>query len=388
MTVGSILATLALLSLGLTLWQWLAAKDFPFDRRVTLDSPTPPVTLLKPLHGADDYTEGCLQSWFAQDYPGPVQILFGVAHADDPAALLVNQLMKKYPQCDAQLVVCSETLGANPKVSKLAQMFERARHDIMVLSDADVFAPAACLRNLVAPLADAKVGIVNCFYRMKPPATAAMRWEAVAVNADFWSQVLQARSLGTLKFALGATLAVRRDALRDVGGFNALVDCLADDYELGRRVAAGGHRIEFCPVVNECRESPRGWRATWRHQLRWARTIRVCQPTAYFASILSNATLWPLAWLMVQPSTWAAKSVVALLIVRVITAADLMRRLTQRPVDVADLLVVPLKDLLQAALWVGAFVGNSVEWRGENYRVQSDGGLSRGRETRRLDRVN
>jgi ceramide glucosyltransferase len=163
--------------------------------------------------------------------------------------------------------------------------------------------------------------------------------------------------------------------LRRIGGFAALADCLADDYELGKRIAARGFRIELCPVVTECREAPRGWRATWRHQLRWARTIRVCQPGPYFASILGNATLWPLIWLAVNPNELVLKSVVALLVVRLIVAGDLMNRLTRRGGRFGDLWLVPVKDLLQATLWVAAFTGNTIEWRGEQYRVQSDGSL-------------
>jgi ceramide glucosyltransferase len=373
--LSGILASLALLSLGLTLWQWLAARNFRFEQRVSAPSFTPPVTLLKPLHGADDGTEECLRSWLKQDYPVETQILFGVASGGDPVCDVVRKLIKEFPQRDLQLVNCPEDRGANPKVSKLIQLEKRAKHEVLVLSDADVVAPEDCLRNLVAPLGEVKVGIANCFYRMRNPATLAMRWEAVAINADFWSQVLQARTMGPLKFALGATLAVRREALQEMGGFAALADCLADDYQLGKRIAARGYRIELCPVVVDCREGPRGWVSTWRHQLRWARTIRVCQPAAYFASILSNATLWSLLWLAVNPSGLVVKSVVALLVARLIVAGDLMSRLTRSRVGLADLCLVFGKDLLQVGLWLAAFLGNRIEWRGEQYRVQSDGGL-------------
>jgi ceramide glucosyltransferase len=227
----------------------------------------------------------------------------------------------------------------------------------------------------VTALHDERVGVVNCFYQAAPPANLAMRWEAVAINADFWSQVLQARSLGPLKFALGATFAVRREALAAIGGFTALADCLADDFELGRRITARGWRSEPCPVVTECREAPRGWRATWRHQLRWARTIRVCQPAAYFASVLSNATLWPLAWLAVNPTELVLGSAIALLLVRLIVAGDLLDQLTRRNDALPQLWLVPVKDLLQVAIWFCAFTGNFIEWRGAHYRVRADGGL-------------
>lgn len=376
MILTGIFASLALVSLGLTLWQWRVARNFPLHRRVVGPVFTPQVTLLKPLQGADDCTESCLRSWFTQTYPGAVQLLFGVARADDPAADIVRKLIREFPSCDAQLVICHEYLGANPKVSKLIQLEALARHEVLVLSDADVFAPADCLQNLVAPLVEAQVGIVNCFYRMWQPASFAMCWEAVAINADFWSQVLQARTLGPLKFALGATLALRRDALKQVGGFGVLADCLADDYQLGQHVVARGYGIELCPVVLECREAPRGWAATWRHQLRWARTIRVCQPAAYFASILSNATLWPLLWLAVSQSRLVLGLGAVMLLVRLAVARDLMARLTQSAVGFGGLGLVFVKDLIQVAVWCSAFAGNTVEWRGERYHIRRDGTLT------------
>ena len=186
---------------------------------------------------------------------------------------------------------------------------------MILVSDADVRVPPDFLANIVAPLRDESwadsplpadgahgvtrpnVGLVNCFYRLANPSTTAMRWEAVAINADFWSQVLQSQSLKPLDFALGAAMLVRREALAEIGGFQSLADCLADDYQLGHRIAKNGHRIALCPVVAECWDAPMNWRDVWKHQLRWARTIRVCQPLPYFFSILSNATLWPLLWL-------------------------------------------------------------------------------------------
>ncbi len=144
-------------------------------------------------------------------------------------------------------------------------------------------------------------GLVCCFYRLANPTTLAMHWEAVAINADFWSQVLQSRSLKPIDFALGAVMATRREQLAEIGGFAPLVDCLADDYQLGNRIVRRGYSIALSPVVVECRSASMGWAAVWKHQLRWARTIRVCQPAPYFFSLLSNATLWPLLWLILKP---------------------------------------------------------------------------------------
>jgi ceramide glucosyltransferase len=204
-----------------------------------------------------------------------------------------------------------------------------------------------------------------------------MRWEAVAVNADFWSQVLQAASLGPLDFALGAALLVRRNILADIGGFRSLANYLADDYQLGHRLAEKGHHLALCPVVVECWNAPMNWRDVWQHQLRWARTIRVCQPLPYFFSILSNATLWPLLWLsasLVLPGTFCSSlTAAACLLVRICLAQNLQRRLTPGKDLVSPFWLVPVKDLLQVALWLAAFLGNSVEWRGQRMKLRGDG---------------
>ena len=241
-----ILGSLALLSLALTMWQWLVARRFPLHQRVLQPSPLtpqPPVTLLKPLKGCDAATEDCLRSWFAQQYAGPTQILFGVAAAEDPVCGVVRKLLQEFPGRDAQLVVCGPLLGANAKVSKLVELERMAKHEIVIVSDADVRVPPDLLANMVAPLGPAgqSCGLVCCFYRLANPTTLAMQWEAIAINADFWSQVLQSRSLKPMDFALGAVMATRRQQLREIGGFAALVDCLADDYQLGNRLAHLGY---------------------------------------------------------------------------------------------------------------------------------------------------
>jgi ceramide glucosyltransferase len=396
-------AAFALLSVALVIWQWLAARRFPLHRRVAEPSFAPPVTLLKPLKNCDKTTGDSLQSWFNQRYTGPMQILFGVADENDPVCEIACELIRKNPGHDVQLVICSESLGTNGKISTLIQLERSAKYELLLISDADVRVPPDFLANAVAPLTRSRlggttfsppdgerdgvrgeIGLVNCFYRLANPATLAMRWEAIAVNADFWSQALQAVSLRRLNFALGAAMLVRRKALTQAGGFASLVNCLADDYQLGHRIAEKGHRIALCQVVVECWDAPMNWREVWRHQLRWARTIRVCQPLPYFFSILSNATVWPLLWLIVSLiplTTWSVAMAVACLFLRILFAQNLQRRFTQNRSLVAPFWLVPMKDLLQAAVWLGAFLGNTVEWRGQRMKLRSDGTLVAGRQT-------
>lgn len=419
-SANAILAALALLSLALTLWQWLAARRFPLHRRATQTGFAPTVSLLKPLRGCDDTTADSLRSWFNQNYSGQIQILFGVADDDDPVCKIVRQLIAENPKSDAQLVLCENLAGANAKVAKLTQLEQLAKHNLILISDADVRVPPDFLPNIVAPLAPSvspsdgervskdhvrdQIGLVNCFYRLANPSTTAMHWEAVAVNADFWSQVLQSQTLKPLDYALGAAMLVRRETLAEIGGFPVLANCLADDYQLGQRIAKNGHRIALCPVVAECWDPPMNWRDVWKHQLRWARTIRVCRPLPYFLSILSNATLWPLLWLLSEFFQWpqtanvnaqfdpsrfleikiillnGAAAAVVFLLVRIVLAQNLQHRLTldSQPSTlnrVSSFWLVPVKDLLQAAIWFCAFTGNTVEWRGRKLKLRRDGTL-------------
>jgi len=376
---NAILAALALLSLALALWQWFAARRFPLHRRIADFSFSPAITLLKPLKGCDETTLESLQSWFNQNYPGRTQILFGIADTNDPVCKIVRELIAQNPGHDAQLIVCDRLSGANAKVAKLVQLEKLARHDLILVSDADVRVPPDFLANIVAPLRDPKTGLVNCFYRLANPTTIAMQWEAVAINADFWSQVLQAASLKPLDFGLGAVMLTRRKLLEETGGFSALAGCLADDYQLGYRIAENGHRIVLCPVVVECWNEPMNWSEVWKHQLRWARTIRVCQPLPYFFSILSNATFWPLLWLvdsLISVETLCPPLAAATcLLIRICLAQNLQRRFTPDRRPISPPWLVSLKDLLQVAIWLGAFAGNTVEWRGRRMKLRRDGTL-------------
>ena len=432
MLLNLIFGPLALLGLALTLWQWLVARRFPLHERIpeaSLPGPPPAVSLLKPLKGCEPATEDCLRSWFTQHYRGPVQILFGVAAADDPVCAIVRKLRQEFPAADAQLVVGTPLPGANAKVAKLAELEPLAKHDLIVISDADVRVPPDFLANIVAPLGTASLsqsqfdknapadvsgstrladpvkgamslpgtqacGLVCCFYRLANPSTLAMQWEAVAINADFWSQVLQSRSLKPIDFALGAVMATRRQQLREIGGFAGLVDCLADDYQLGHRIARRGYAIALSPVVVECWSAPMNWAEVWKHQLRWARTIRVCQPAPYFFSLLSNATLWPLLWLIAKPAAPVVAGALFCWLVRILTALDLQQRLIREPNPggraspraLSDCLsqspapapgrcawLILVKDLLQTAIWLLAFLGNRIEWRGQQMRLRRDG---------------
>lgn len=410
MTLFYLFGMLTLISLGLNVWQWLAAQRFPLHQPVPPAKYLPPVTLLKPLHGYDAHTWTCLRSWLVQDYSAPVQILFGVKDADDPVCEVVRRLIAAFPERDARLVICPETLGPNPKVSTLMQLEPligaangratllspslgdrnvAAPAHAVVISDADVEAPPHYLTEAMTILQREGVGLVNSFYRFANPQNRAMWLEAIAVNCDFWSQVCQSNSIRPMKFALGAAMGLRVDTLKQTGGFKALVDYIADDNRLGRLVSDAGQRVVLTNVVVDCYHAPMNFRQVWDHQARWARTIRACEPVPYFFSVLTYTSLWATSFFIAWQWTGAGERLWSLWLfflaigVQGAFASDNWRRLT--------LTKFPRKHgavSLGFVSWLLAFLGNTITWRGQQHRILKGGRLATiDRQLRSLDRL-
>ena len=376
MILPGVLSALAALSFFLGLWQWLVGRRFPLWRRPAATDFFPAISILKPLKGVDSQTEACLDSWFSQEYPGDLELLFGVSSPDDPACEVVQRLVARYPHRKAELVIANPVLGPNAKVSTLCYLEKAATHQHLIISDADVFISPDFLPVLVTALRDDSVGIVNCFYALGQPRTLPMRFEAVAGNADFWTHVLQAVTLKPMDFALGAVIAMRERDLQKIGGFESILEFLADDYQLGNAIANSGKTLEICTIPVECHAQPYGWRSFWAHQVRWGRTIRVCRPVAYFFSILGNGTLWPLLAFAFVTSTTGRIVFAAMFILRMLAAVSNYARLTrQSPWWVAPL--APVQDIGQTLIWIVSFLGNEIVWRGERFRVNRSGKLTR-----------
>jgi ceramide glucosyltransferase len=250
----------------------------------------PPVTVLKPLKGPGFELDANLESFCRQAYP-QYQIVFGVEDASDPAVEVVRSLARRFPQCDISLSVGLED-GANRKIASLVHMVQQARHDVLVVSNADIRVRPDYLSRLVEPLADPAVGLTTCLYRGRAQRGFPALIEALLINTDFFPMVLMAQWVQRFRYAYGASMAIRREALRQIGGFGALRDHLADDYVLGNRIADAGWRLLLLPYVVETIVDARTMLDVWRHQLRWARTYRVCQPFNWFATIVVHTMLW------------------------------------------------------------------------------------------------
>jgi ceramide glucosyltransferase len=340
-------------------------------------SKLPSVSILKPLKGVDPEIYESFRSHCLLDYPD-YEIIFGVSEADDPAVQTVRRLQQEFPQRTIQLIVCSQNLGANRKVSNLIQMLEVARHDRLIVDDSDIRVQTDYLRHVVAPLADPAVGMVTCLYRGMPGPTLGSRLESLGISTDFAAGVLVARSLeGGVRFGLGSTLAFRRVDLQAIGGFESLVDHLADDYELGRRIAALGRRVVLSEVVVDTFLPPYDFKGFFQHQLRWGRAIRDSRPWGYFGLLLTFGLPWALLTVIASRGAyWAWGLLGATLVLRLAVVLVVGRGVLGDQQVLRLLPLLPLRDGIAALVWIASLVSNTISWRGDSF-VLKDGKLIR-----------
>ena len=349
-------------------------RFFRHARRAAIGSSTanlPPVTVLKPLKGPAIALYETLASFCRQDYPG-FQIVFGVEDPADPAVAIVQRIRRDFPNVDMVLSV-GRVPGANRKVANLCQMMRHARHGILVMSDSDIRVRHDYLRTLVAPLAaDPAVGLTTCLYRGRAPLGLPSVVESLFINTDFMPMVLSAQIVQKFEYAYGASIALRRDALDAIGGFAAIADHLADDYQLGNRIAKLGYCLVLLPYVVETVLDSVTFGDVWRHQLRWARTYRVCQPAGWFFSILTHATTFGVLAALLVGGAAGAAVLAGTLALRLGTLALILGMLGDRR-SRRRLWLVPPKDLVSTAVWLGAWTGREVAWSGQRLHVAPDG---------------
>jgi ceramide glucosyltransferase len=338
----------------------------------------PDVSILKPVKGVDACMYAGLASHCRQQYAGHFEILFGVSSADDPAVGEIERLRREFPECAIRLIVCPERLGTSGKVSNLVQMLGEAKYDYVLINDSDIRVSRNYLTRVMARFADPKVGMVTALYRGRTAAdggalTLWARLEALGIATDFMAGVLAARKLeGGIRFGLGSTLAVSRTALAASGGLEPLVDSLADDYEMGARIAQAGYKVELCGEVVETAVPAYGLRGFCQHQLRWARTLRnarrwgylglgttYCIPWAVLNCVASGFALWSFTLLSLVV---LARVAVALAVgVGVLGDAQVLR----------DIWLLPLRDFFGLGFWAWSYASDTIVWRGERFRLHN-----------------
>ncbi len=349
-----------------------AAAGFPKSAPAPAAS-SPAVTILKPLNGAERRLFENLRSFCAQDYPAPVQIICGVQDPQDAAIGAVERLKASFPGADLQLVVDQTAHGANLKVANLINMARHARHDCIVLADSDIGVEPRYLEQVTAALAAPGVGAVTCLYHGVAAAGFWSRLSALAIDAHFLPNALVGLRTGLATPCFGSTIALTRERLTSIGGFEAFADRLADDYAIGDALRAEGLRVEApnMLVAHSCSES--SFLDLWRHELRWARTIRGVDPLGYAGSLVTH----PLAWALIAVAAGSpafGTSVGALAIAARMVLLRAVRR--NFGLSAPPYWLLPIRDLLSFAVFVWSFRGRDLTWRGRSYHMRADGRLS------------
>jgi ceramide glucosyltransferase len=361
----------------LCLW---SAAGFLRERKTVCAAGTPalpPISILKPLKGTDPEIYESFRSHCLQDYPEH-EIIFGVNDPNDPAIESVAALRREFPDRRIQLVVSPGILGANVKVSNLAQMLPDARFDYLIVNDSDIRVPTDYLRRVIAPLADPRIGMVTCLYRGVAGATLGPRLEALGISTDFCPSVLAARQLeGGIRFGLGSTLAFRSADLEKIGGFTSFVDYLADDYELGKRISALGLSVHLSTVVVETLLPSYRLREFFTHQLRWARGVRDARTAGYWGLVFTFGIFWALLGLAVsRGALWAWIGLAITLFLRFVVAFVVGREVLRDNQTLKYAWLIPLRDLIGVVIWLASLIGHTVTWRGDRFHLRN-GRLSR-----------
>jgi ceramide glucosyltransferase len=330
----------------------------------------PPISILKPLRGLDPNTYDNFASFCRQDYP-KFEILFAVSDPADPAAEVVRKIITDFPERAIRLIVVTERLGPNGKVSNLCRLVREARHDLLAITDSDVRVEPGYLQSVAEVFRDPKVGGATALYRGQNNLQFVAAMDCVGSSAGFCAAALVARELEGVKFMMGSTMATTKQRLAEIGGFEALVDLHSDDYELGRRIADRGYRIELLPEPVWMAFPSETLGAYLRHELRWAIGIRNIRPGGHFGMLFTHGLPWAVAAACVAPSaSIAAGYLAAYLGLRFAMAWAVGVWGLRDPVLRRRFWLLPIRDLLSFFVWLASFGMNRIEWRGMAFTLE------------------
>lgn len=339
---------------------------------------TPRLSVLKPLAGLDEDLEENLASFLALEYPD-FELLCAVRDADDPAADVVRRVSADRLGARAELVVAGEPSSLetypNAKNWSLIRMAERATGEIFVISDSDIRVEPDTLERIAADFADPHTGVVTCPYRAVAGPSLWSRLEAVGMNTEFWSGVFTAAMLGPMDFAVGPTMAIRRECLAELGGFESTRDYLAEDFVLGNRARRRGWAVRLSSALVEHRIGAQSFRANFAHRLRWYRSTRRSRPIGYLSQIFTYPLPFAVALLILTGGAgWAWMLAGVCAAARIIAAASTARALDAR-LSISDRLLLPLQDAVSFLVWMLGFFGSTIHWRGRKFRLTREGRL-------------
>ncbi len=348
-------------------WQYLQKLRNlpPFDR-----SFTPPVSILKPVRGIDREAYENFSSMCALDYP-QYEIVFAVGEPGDPVIPIIEKLQREFPSTSIRLIVGVEQLGVSPKMNNLCRLVKEASYDLLVINDSDVRVENDYLRDVVAPFADPKVGTVTAFFRGLTNGTFAANVDAVGAPTESAASTLITQSLGQVDFALGWTMAITKERLAEIGGFESMVNHHSDDFTMGNEVARKGHRVELMRKAIWMVFPEQTLLDFFKHELRWSIMLKNIRPGGYFSMFMTFGLAWALLVALIVPSWKIAAAYAALyLILRLFVAWLIGVRVIGDPVVRDNLWLVPVRDALNLCVYLASFFSNTVQWRGLPYRVR------------------
>jgi ceramide glucosyltransferase len=361
-------------------WVYCVLTAIAARRYLATSPPTvntsPPISVLKPLCGQDDRLEENLRSFFTQDYPD-YEILFAAHQFDDPAVAIVEKVSREFPQGPkVHLIETGNPSVPNAKAHSLGQLLTQAKNSILVMSDSDVYVPPDLLRRIAAEFQpdnpkDPPVGVVTCPYRAVPGQGFWSGLEAIGMNTEFLAGVLVAWLIGEMDFALGPTLAARRETIEAMGGFTDLGHYLAEDFVIGNRAPHVGYRVVLSSCIIEHRIGSPTFKGNLRHRLRWARSTRRSRPAGYWGEIFTNPLPLALLLWLAAPKLWPL--VVVTVLFRTLAAWSTATSVLHDPLTKRRWWLIPLQDLIGACVWVAGFFGNTIDWRGRRYKLLHDG---------------
>lgn len=334
------------------------------------------ISVLKPLKGVDLGLEENLRSWFQQSYSGQWELVFAVREASDPAVAVVEKLQTEFPDIESRLLVVGDTCYANAKVWSLEMLCEAAKHEVVVMADSDIRVDERMLAVVAGEFADdPKLGVATCPYRAVGGPSLWSATEALGMNTEFIAGVLVARMLEGMRFTLGPTVVARKSAIEAAGGWASLKDFLAEDFVLGQRVTAKGWHSRLSSYVVEHRIGSETMAVNFAHRLRWNRSTRRSRPLGYLGQFFTNPlpvllAVWPLTGFEVG-------FLGAALMLRFTVAFATQNGVLNENPKPQHLYQLPLQDLLSFVFWVAGFFGNSIQWRGQEYRLHKDGTFTR-----------
>ena len=372
-----VLLTILVLGIGYHIFALLCVMDF-FGKSGRQEKPrlsaeeAPPVSVVKPIKGIDPSCAENLASFLAQDYPR-FEVLFGFRDADDPAISIVTKMAAAAP-CDARVVVSDAGAGANLKALNLQNLAEAARYPLLALSDSDMVVDRDYLGRIVGEyLRGDRTGIVTSLYKTSRPASVGSALESLTIALDFIPSVLVARRMEGITFGLGASILISKDVLRDIGGFAAVADYLADDYQIGYRCYHKGYKNVLSAYVIENRVGRMSIGEHLFHQLRWARTYRASRPKGFAGYGITHAFPFALMLFLARPAGWTGGLVGLVLALRYALALSIHKRVIRDPAWPRWLFLLPVKDVVSFLLWLWSFAGSKVYWRGTRYRISAGG---------------